>query len=393
LQVEFDFGVPQFRTLYHPVLIVLAAAIALVAVRICAGRGAALGAVVMCLAVRGLLTVVIHPVLGRSLQHFPLYVVEALVVEGVALLVLRRRGPLAFGVLTGVGIGTLGLAGEWAWSHAWMPNSWSASLFPEAAVLGLVAAVGGGVLGAALGRALTASEGRAGVASVLWPFPRFARPVAWLMVVVALAVPLPMVAHKTWTATLTEQPVAGARDRAASVTARFTPADAPRGAELAQVIAWQGAKTGDGGLVLARLRRWADGTYRTDRPVPMAGTWKTILRIQRGNSLQAVPIYLPADSAIPAPGVRVRMGQAVAFRSDKSILQREAVGGSVGLQRLAYALLALVAAAWMVSISWGVRRLERRPTDGPGRPLSAVLGGRRPRGRPLPEGPVPAGLR
>lgn len=260
----------------------------------------------MFLALRGLLSVVIDPVLGRSLSHFPLYVVEALVVEGVALLALRRR-PVVFGALAGLGIGTVGLASEWAWSHAWMPNPWSASLFPEAVVLGLVASVGGGVLGASLGRALTAREATAETAYE--PLPRFARPVAWLLVVVALAVPLPTVAHKSWTTTLAVQPVAGAKDRAASISVRFGPADAPKDAELSQVIAWQGAKTGDGGLVLARLQRVADGTYRTDRPVPMAGTWKTILRVQRGNSLQAVPVYLPADSAIPAPGVRATTGR------------------------------------------------------------------------------------
>ena len=43
LQGEFDFGVPQFRLLFHPILIAFAAGIALVAARIYAGRGAALG--------------------------------------------------------------------------------------------------------------------------------------------------------------------------------------------------------------------------------------------------------------------------------------------------------------------------------------------------------------
>src|SRR3954469_16865979 len=46
LQGEFDFGVPQFNALYHPILIMLAAGIGLVTARIRAGRGGALGAVV-----------------------------------------------------------------------------------------------------------------------------------------------------------------------------------------------------------------------------------------------------------------------------------------------------------------------------------------------------------
>ena len=43
-QAEFDFGVPQFRAVLQPALIALAAGVALVAARIWAGRGGALGA-------------------------------------------------------------------------------------------------------------------------------------------------------------------------------------------------------------------------------------------------------------------------------------------------------------------------------------------------------------
>src|SRR5256885_2661339 len=39
LQGEFDFGVPQFRAVYHPILIMLAAGVGLVCARIRAGRG------------------------------------------------------------------------------------------------------------------------------------------------------------------------------------------------------------------------------------------------------------------------------------------------------------------------------------------------------------------
>ena len=59
-QGEFDFGVPQFRQLYHPVLIALAASIALVAVRIRGGRGAAIKATIFFLVLRGALDVSIR---------------------------------------------------------------------------------------------------------------------------------------------------------------------------------------------------------------------------------------------------------------------------------------------------------------------------------------------
>src|SRR5439155_17259308 len=59
LQGEFDYGVPQFRQLYHPVLIMLAAGIGLVAIRLVAGRFAALGATVMFRVVRSWLALAI----------------------------------------------------------------------------------------------------------------------------------------------------------------------------------------------------------------------------------------------------------------------------------------------------------------------------------------------
>src|SRR3712207_917337 len=42
VQAEFDFSVPQFRLLYHPVLLMVAASMALVTARIWIGRGGAL---------------------------------------------------------------------------------------------------------------------------------------------------------------------------------------------------------------------------------------------------------------------------------------------------------------------------------------------------------------
>ncbi len=42
-QAEFDFGVPQFQMIFHPMLTMLAASVSLVAARVWLGRGAALG--------------------------------------------------------------------------------------------------------------------------------------------------------------------------------------------------------------------------------------------------------------------------------------------------------------------------------------------------------------
>jgi hypothetical protein len=111
VQAEFDFSVPQFRLLYHPVLLMLAASIALVTARIWIGRGGALMAVFGFLLIRGLLTALVGGFWGQTTPHFPLYIVEALCVEGVALLMTVRR-PVLFGAVAGAAIGTFGLAAE-----------------------------------------------------------------------------------------------------------------------------------------------------------------------------------------------------------------------------------------------------------------------------------------
>ncbi|HEY2636757.1 MAG TPA: hypothetical protein VGI54_05155, partial [Solirubrobacteraceae bacterium] len=58
-QGEFDYGVPQYRMLFHPALIALAAAGALVAARLLAGRGAALAAALFFIVLRGGLTLLV----------------------------------------------------------------------------------------------------------------------------------------------------------------------------------------------------------------------------------------------------------------------------------------------------------------------------------------------
>jgi hypothetical protein len=119
-QGEFDFGVPQFRQVLHPVLIMLAAAVGLVSARLYLGRGGALQMLAGFLLIRGVLAVTAGGVFGQTLPHFPLYLVEALLVEAVFLRP-GARSPVALSALAGGLIGTLGLAAEWGWSHVWMP--------------------------------------------------------------------------------------------------------------------------------------------------------------------------------------------------------------------------------------------------------------------------------
>ena len=258
-QGEFDFGVPQFRLVLHPVLIMLAAGIGLVAARIYLGRGGALLAVLGFLLIRGFLAVAVGGVFGQTTPHFPLYLVEALAVEAVFLRA-AGRSPVAVGALAGVLIGTAGLAAEWAWSQVWMPIPWSSALLPEAALAGLVVAVAAGALGGFVGSALTGAAAQRG--GERW----FALGgAAVLVAVVAWGVPLsdegPRSATMVW-----RDAGPGSGGRAVQGEVSIAPAASVAGdPEFVNITAWQG------GGARARPAR-ADGTRRVphDRADPRA---------------------------------------------------------------------------------------------------------------------------
>jgi hypothetical protein len=349
LQVEFDFGVPQFQQVFQPFLIALAAGIGLVAVRLRGGPGTALGAVVMFLVLRGSLTLLVAPVLGRSTQHIPLYVVEALVVELAARVVGDRR-QITVGLVAGAGIGTVGLASEWAWSHAWMPLPWGASLVPLGIVAGLAGGMAGGVIGSFIGRALQPSA-----------VPRQATPkglafAAWAVALIGLIAPM----RPGLVDVRADLAVGPTRTGRAPVTVTLDPPDAADDALWFHVLAWQGSQEGDGGMEIVGLRETSPGRWTTEHPVPVSGTSKTLLRLHTGTAMAAAPIYLPADPAIPADAVPAR-SRSVELVREKAILQREATGGSPGLERLAYAVLASIGVAWLVMMAWGIRRIDGEP--------------------------------
>jgi hypothetical protein len=343
-QGEFDFGVPQFPLLFQPVLIALAAAVALVAARIWAGKGGALIAAAMFIAIRGLVTVLVGPVFGETVPHFPLYLAEAALVELAALSGARER-PLAFGALSGALIGTVGLAAEWGWSHIWMPLPWPGSLLPYAALVPLVA-VAGGVIGGLIGASLASDRvGR----------PRLATPaLASALVAVAAVVGygLNMGPGPAQSAHVTLTSAGGGPDRTVSARVVLNPRDAGKDAQWLTVTAWQGH-----GFVVDRLERVGDGTYRTTKPIPVHGSWKTLIRLQSGDSLQALPIYMPRDDAIPAAEVPARTSFTRSFVADRKLLQREAKPAAGWLAVFAYGSVLACALALLGLLAWGLRRL------------------------------------
>ena len=345
-QAEFDFGVPQFDFLFQPMLIALAASIGLISARLWGGSGGALAAVAFFVVVRGFVSLMVAGVWDESTPHFPLYLAEALLVEGAAALLLKRS-PLTFGAVAGLLIGTVGLAAEWGWSHVWMPIPWPSELLPEVAVVTVLAGVGGGLVGTFVGGALRVRPE---------PFPRGARvifPAAGLLVAGLIAFGLATSPQEGVSAQVRLQDTAGGGEgRSVSATVTVDPPSAAEDAKWLTATAWQG-----GGLVVDRLERVREGVYRTTEPLPVHGTWKSEVRLHSGRSLLGVPVYLPEDPAIPAEGVPAAASFERPFVRDKDILQREAKEGAAGLSLLGYGIVLAITLSIIALNAWALVRL------------------------------------
>ncbi|MFN2536788.1 MAG: hypothetical protein ABR549_01370 [Mycobacteriales bacterium] len=359
LQDEFDMGVPQFNAIYHPILLSLAAGIGLVAARVRIGPGAALRAAVFFIVVRGIWMLVIGYGFSLTIPHMPLYLAEAALVELVALAVPVSR-QLRFGAVCGLLIGTVGVAAEWAWSQVAFPLPWGAVLW-QGYVLAAVVGVAAGVLGGLTGRALLPAAAPRAAA------PRLAVGLAFAAVLGVIAVALPIQEHAGWQADVR---VTSAGPHEATLQVRLEPASVADDVAWFNVTSWQGGDLVSGhGLRLTGLHQVSDGVWQTDGPVPVAGDYKTVLRLATGTSQQAVPIYLPEDKAIPAEGVAAAPHFTRSFVQDQKILQREAIGGSPALKHAAYAVLGVLALLWIAALSLGLRRLDRSAVAPSAQPL------------------------
>jgi hypothetical protein len=374
LQDEFDMGVPQFNAIYHPILIALAAGVGLVAARVKIGPGGALKAAVVFLALRGLWAVVIAGAFGLSVPHMPLYLAEALLVEGAALLVDPSR-QIRFGAVAGALIGTVGVGFEWAYSQVAFVLPWQPVLFPEGYLLALLAALSGGVVGAMIGRALLPEKAARSAT------PHFAAGLAFAGALGVIAVALPIGSANGAKADVV---VTAAGANTANLTITLHPASLADDVAWFNVTAWQGSHrlVGGTGMQITLLDRVGPGVYKTQHAVPVAGDYKSVLRLATSTTQQAIPVYMPEDQGIPAPGIPASPTFTRDFQADQQLLQREAVGGSTSLKRVAYGVLGVLALLWIATLSLGLRRLDRSAVV----PLSPVTLGVTRFARRTPEG-------
>lgn len=353
-QIEYDFGVAQFRLVLQPMMIAGVAALGLVVARMTMGRGAAIVAALFAIALRGIVSLIVGPILGAPTNWFPLYLGPAVVVELIALTPLFKR-PIAFGAVTGLGVGTVGLWLESLWIGAVYHYPWPTGMWGQALAMAVPVAVLMGVCGAMMGMVLTGQR---------LPRRAISIPVVVATVLViggAVANGLHIIVPKQDTATvaLTELPSPPGQ-RMVSADVQLNPpnlvSDNP---EWLTILSWQGRMENQRGLVIDRLERVGPGHYRSTQPIPVWGSWKTLLRVQDGYTMTALPIYEPADEAIPAAEVPAVASSTRPFVLEATILQRERDQNSPVWLFNAGSIVVLIFTLMVIAgVTWGAGRIN-----------------------------------
>jgi hypothetical protein len=359
-QIEFDFGVPQFRQVFQPMLIAAAAAFGLVAARIMLGRGAALIAALLAVALRGGVALVVGPILGSPINWFALYLGPAIVVELIALTPVFKR-PLLFGAVSGLGVSTIGLWLESLWVGAVYHYPWPSSIWPEALAMAIPVAILTGACGAMFGLVVSSQRlpSRAiGIGLVILT-------VLVLGGVTANGLQYKVPQNVTATVTLTDAPSAPG-ERMVYADAQINPPDfVSANPNWVSILAWQGKLAHQRGEVVTNLQRVGPGHYRTTEPVPVWGTWKTLLRVHDGKTLTAVPIYLAGDPGIGAKEIPAESKFTRPFVAEITILQRERNPETPAVLWTIGCLVVLVCTLIMLGgLTWGAGRINRSEPSG-----------------------------
>ncbi len=357
-QQEFSYGFPQFRLLYHPILIAFSAGVVLTAARTLYGRGGALIACAGSIATSAVLTLAVKYGFGQITLHFPLYIAAALLVEFAGVVALPR-GRYWFAGVSALLLGTLGTLAEYGWSHVWMPLPWPAHLLPVAIACSLVAAGCGAILGTFFGTTLTAQPD----SRLLGRRAAFAPLGAIAVFTVLIAVLIPQHAPTGLTASVRLTDAPSSQGRLVNATVTYGDKTFGNGADWAVGMAWQG----DGHATTAPLRRVAPGVWTTTRPLPVGGTWKTALRVHKGDVMGSVPVYMPADAALGLSATPALPEFTRPVVMDRRMMQRERRSEVPGwLFGLGAAVVAAMTIALILLLGWALLRVAR------GGPLAGV---------------------
>ncbi|PXX13089.1 hypothetical protein C8E89_101237 [Mycolicibacterium moriokaense] len=360
-QIEFDFGVPQFRQVFEPMLIAAAAAFAFVAARVMLGRGAAIVAALLAIGLRGGVALIVGPILGAPINWFALYLGPAIVVELIGLTPLVKR-PVVFGAVSGLGVATIGLWLESLWIGTVYHYPWPKSIWPEALAMAIPVAILTGACGAMLGMVLTSQRLPSRAISI------------GLVALTVLAIGGATVnglrydvpENVTATVTLTDVANSSSGQRMVNADVQINPPNfVSADPNWVSIMGWQGHLENQRGQVVDNLEKVGPGHYRTTKPVPVWGTWKTLLRVHDGKTLTAVPIYLAGDPGIGAKEVPAQASFTRPFVAEITILQRERNPDTPMVLWTIGGLIVLACTLVLIGgLSWGAGRINRSEASG-----------------------------
>jgi hypothetical protein len=360
-QIEFDFGVPQFRQVFQPMLIAAAGAFGLVAARMMLGRGAAIIAALLAIALRGVVALIVGPILAAPINWFALYLGPAIVVELIALTPLLKR-PVVFGAVSGLGVSTVGLWLESLWVDAVYHYPWPTSVWPEALAMAIPVAILTGACGALFGIV---------VSSQRLPSRAISIGLVVLTVLViggatanGLRYNVPQ--NVTATVALTDAPGSAPGQRMVNADVQINPpnfvSDDPN---WVSILGWQGGIANQRGQLVDNLEKVGPGHFRTTEPVPAWGSWKTLLRLHDGRTLAAVPVYLAGDPGIGAAEVPADASFTRPFVAEITILQRERSPDTPVVLWTIGGLVVLACTLILIgTLSWGAGRINRSEPSG-----------------------------
>jgi hypothetical protein len=312
--LEYAFGVPQFPLLNDPVVLAVAT-VATFTLAMYRGLGWVLSLWAGQAALQ-LLLVGLNVWAFDALTPWPPLLLGGAAVAAV--LTRRARPTVAYGAGAGVAMTTGMLAVEYFWTQATRPMPWPVEMMPWAVLFAGLAGAGVGVVATWMHQQLTAvaaddpkvvdNTRNAGDGAGRWALA------AAVAVVVVFAVNVPPDEPADGTAHLT---VGQVRDGRAHLTVAMDPA-LVEDAYWFEALSWQG-----GGQVRGELEPAGEGVWRTDVPMPVAGDWKTLVRLHTPlHRLGAAAVYLPADPAIPAEERPATTGPR-RIVEEKHIMRRE----------------------------------------------------------------------
>ena len=130
---------------------------------------------------------------------------------------------------------------------------------------------------------------------------------------------------------------------------------------------WAGraACANDRGQFIDHLEKVGPGHYVSTEPMPVSGSWKTLLRVHDGKTFTAVPIFLAGDPGIGAQEVPAEAQFTRPFVSEITILQRERSPDIPQSLWLIGCLVVLVCTLAMIAgITWGGGRINNSEPTG-----------------------------